>query len=375
MRIALAHDWICGLRGGEMVLEQIAALVARGSTSPRGCSSCLMMGTVWRPTVDSLPHTVSRVGRWPWASRFRRWLLPMYPRAVDELSGLLDREHQRQPIDLLISTSSAAIKGLRPPEGVPHLCYCHSPARYVWSQGQEYAGGLRGLGLHLWREPFRAWDRASAANVTRFIANSQHTAREIARCYQRDSTVVYPAMRPMFVDLAPAAAQDATKPWLVVSALEPYKRVDLAIASANKMGKELVVLGSGSQRAKLAKLSGPTVRLLGRVNDAELMEWYGKARLLIFPQIEDFGLVAVEAQACGIPVVARRDGGSLETVVEGVTGRFFGEADVDSLLAAIAACPDNCAEACRENAARFSPEKFDEALRAEIDAVMQTVVS
>jgi glycosyltransferase involved in cell wall biosynthesis len=371
LRVALAHDWVCGLRGGEMVLDQITRLLA----SEHEVAGLFVMFDDGRPlteAVDGLPHFVSRVGRLPMADKLRRWMLPLYPRAVGELSAMLEQEHRRKAIDLLISSSSAAVKGLRPPRGVPHLCYCHSPARYVWSLGAEYAGGLRGLGLALYAGPFKKWDAATAANVTRFIANSEHTARQISACFKRNAGVVYPAIRPEFFEAPLTSASDAARPWLVVSALEPYKRVDLAIQAANKASHDLVVVGGGSQRKHLEKLAGPTVRFAGRVSDAELMTWYGRARLVLFPQVEDFGLVAVEAQACGAPVVARRDGGAVETVVEGVTGRFFGEPTVEALLKAIAACPDQCAQACRANAERFGPEKFDAGMRAEIQAVMSS---
>jgi glycosyltransferase involved in cell wall biosynthesis len=369
LRVALAHDWVCGLRGGEMVLDQITRLVA----SEHEVAGLFVMfddGRPLTPAVDGLRHFVSRVGRLPMADKLRRWMLPLYPRAVGELSAMLEQEHRRKAIDLLISSSSAAVKGLRPPRGVPHLCYCHSPARYVWSLGAEYAGGLRGLGLSLYADPFKKWDAAIAANVTRFVANSEHTARQIEICFKRSAGVVYPAIRREFLETPLSPASDESRPWLVVSALEPYKRVDLAIEAANKAGHDLVVVGGGSQRKHLEKLAGPTVRFAGRVSNAELMAWYARARLVLFPQVEDFGLVAVEAQACGAPVVARRDGGAVETVVEGVTGRFFGEATVEALLEAIAVCPDQCAQACRVNAERFSAERFDAGMRAEIAAVM-----
>jgi glycosyltransferase involved in cell wall biosynthesis len=374
LRIALAHDWLCGLRGGELVLECIADLITR-EHEPAGVFTMFDDGQPLSPTVDSLPHFVSRVGRWPGATRLRRWLLPMYPRAVAELSILLEREHSRKAIDLVISTSSAAIKGLRTPRGVPHLCYCHSPARYVWSQTEEYAGGLRGLGLSLWGERFRRWDAASAANVTRFLANSEYTARQVARCYQRGAEVVHPPLRPMFLGVSAREEHGDGRPWLVVAALEPYKRIELAIDAANRSEHSLVVIGGGSMRAELEAMAGPTVQFLGRVDDAELISWYSRSRLLLFPQVEDFGLVAIEAQACGLPVVARRDGGALETVVDGVTGAFFGEPTPRALLEAIAKCPDRCAAACRENAARFTPSRFDQAMREQIAATLRAARS
>jgi glycosyltransferase involved in cell wall biosynthesis len=371
LRIALAHDWLCGLRGGELVLERLAALVAR-EHEPAGVFVMFDDGRPLSRVVDSLPHAVSRVGRLPGATRMRRWLLPLYPHAVKEVSDLLEREHRRKAIDLVISTSSAAIKGLRPPRAVPHLCYCHSPARYVWTQSDQYAGGLRGLGLSILGPRFRRWDAASAANVTRFVANSEHVARQIAACYKRDADVVYPGIREQFL-MAGDSPRTERNGWLVVSALEPYKRIDIAIRAANKSGEPLAIVGNGSQRRALEAMAGPTVRFLGRVSDEELIGRYLRSRLLLFPQVEDFGLVAVEAQACGLPVVARREGGALETVVEGVTGSFFEDPTPEALLAAAANSPANCDPACRENAARFSPDRFDAAMREQIVSVMRTV--
>jgi glycosyltransferase involved in cell wall biosynthesis len=283
---------------------------------------------------------------------------------VWELSRTLAQQHAKSPIDLLISTSSAAIKGLKAPAGVPHLCYCHSPARYVWGQQSQYRSGLRGLGLRLMGDRFREWDRATAANVTTFIANSAHTAAEIKRCYNRDATVIHPPVRDFFFEL-PLTPRDPSAPWLVVSALEPYKRVDLAIAAANQARHQLIVAGSGSQLASLKSLAGPTVTFLGRISDADLRTQYHNASLLLFPQVEDFGIVALEAQACGLPVVARAAGGALETVVEGNTGALFPDNTSESLLEAIKRCPYN-PQATRDNSRRFSEATFDQRMRDQI---------
>lgn len=369
--MALAHDWLCGVRGGEHVLERIAGLIAR----EHECAGLFAMfddGRPIGPEVDACRKVVAGLGRRPWSDRLRRWLLPLYPRAVDELSRALAREHARRPIDLVISTSSAAIKGLRPPAGVPHLCYCHSPARYVWGQEERYRSGLRGFGLRMVRDRFRAWDRRTSANVTAFIANSSHTREEIRRCYGRDSVVVHPPVREMFFQGAAGGRADG--PWLVVSALEPYKRVELAIDAAKAARKTLVVVGSGSQQNALQQRAGRDVRFEGRVSDARLRELYHEASLLLFPQVEDFGIVAVEAQACGLPVVARAAGGALESVVDGVTGALFERDDVESLLEAVQGCPRDSAAACRENARRFSEARFDQQIRQQIDAVIRTVV-
>jgi len=325
------------------------------------------------PAVDSLRKVVATLGTRPWSDSLRRWLLPFYPAAVGELSAMLAAEHARQPIDLVISTSSAAIKGLQPPHSVPHLCYCHSPARYIWGQDTRYRGGMRGVGLAAVKGWYRDWDRRTAENVRHFIANSQHTGREIERCYGRESDIVNPPVREMFFEGEVGGREDG--PWLVVSALEPYKRVELAIDAAELAQHELVVVGDGSQRAELERRAGPQVRFTGRVGDDELRDLYRSASLLLFPQVEDFGIVAVEAQACGLPVVARAAGGAMEIVIDGETGALFQDDSAESLVAAIERCPVDAAERCRGNARRFSEAGFDQRMRDQIASVIGQPVS
>jgi glycosyltransferase involved in cell wall biosynthesis len=372
LRIALAHDWLCGVRGGEHVLERIARLVVR----EHECAGLFVMfddGGSIGPSVDSLRKVVATLGSRPWSDRLRRWLLPLYPAAVGELSELLAGEHAREPIDLVISTSSAAIKGLEAPRGVPHLCYCHSPARYIWGQDTKYRGGMRGLGLAAVKCWYRDWDRRTAEHVTHFIANSLHTQREIERCYGRGSDGVNPPVRSMFFEGEVGGRFDG--PWLVVSALEPYKRVELAIDAAMTARHELVVVGNGSQRSALERRASHLVKFTGRVSDEELRALYHSASVLLFPQVEDFGIVAVEAQACGLPVVARAAGGALESVVDGATGALFEGDTVDSLLAAVARCPMGSGERSRANAERFSEDRFDEQIRNQIASLVSSAAA
>ncbi len=372
LRIALAHDWLCGVRGGEHVLERIARIIAREHESA-GLFVMFNDGAPIGPNVDAMSVRASWLNALPGSRLLRRWLLPLYPSAVESLSRRLQREHDRAAIDLLISTSSAAIKGLRPPPGVPHLCYCHSPARYVWSQERAAEHGARGLGLRLFGGWFRAWDRMTASRVTAFIANSQHTAAEIERCYARTSVVVHPPVREFFFEL-PLEQRAADAPWLVVSALEPYKRIDLAIDAAIDARHELIIVGDGSQRQTLEQRAAghSNVRFVGRQSDEELRGWYSRAALLLFPQVEDFGIVALEAQACGLAVVARRAGGALETVVEGRTGAFFDGENVVNVLAAVGACPGGREADCRAHAEAFREQRFDARLR---EIIAATVVS
>jgi glycosyltransferase involved in cell wall biosynthesis len=370
-RVALAHDWLCGYRGGECVLNSLADLISHAH-EPAGMYVMFDDRRPLTPAIDSWSKVRSRLSLIPGANGgLRRWLLPAYPAAVADLSRRLGRSHQEKPIDLLLSTSSAAVKGLRPPAGVPHVCYCHAPARYVWSQSDQYAGGLRGLGLGALGPWFRRWDLESAKNVTQFVANSRHIASEIGRCFGREAIVVHPPARTEFFTLPPDACGRANF-WLLVGALEPYKRVDLAIEAANRAGHELWIVGEGSMREKLETLAGKTVHFLGRVDDHELRGLYQRARLLLFPQIEDFGIVAVEAQACGLPVVARRAGGALDSVIEGETGCFFDEPTAESLLEAVGRAPNPSAafDACRRNAERFADARFKREMAAVVSGAL-----
>lgn len=365
-RIALAHDWLCGMRGGEFVLDAIARLVTE-SHEPDALYAMFADGRAMSPAIDAWPRTISWLNGLPLASgRGRRWLLPLYPLAAAHLSRVLAAEHQRRPIDLVISTSSAAIKSLCAPRGVPHVCYCHSPARYLWSQTDEYAktSSLVGLGLAVCGPMLRRWDARTASRVTTFVANSTHTAREIERCYGRSSIVIHPPVRTDY--FTPDASASREDFWLAVGALEPYKRFDLAIDAARRAGARLVVIGSGTMRESLIRRSGGHVEFRGRVSDERLRDAYRRARVLIFPQIEDFGIVAVEAQACGCPVVARRAGGAVEIVRDGVTGALVEEASPEAFAGAASAAGGYSAKACRANAERFSEAAFREAMQTVI---------
>lgn len=363
--VGLAHDWLVGLRGGERVLDRLAqqfgptdlyTLVNNGRFHTEAIARC-------RIVTSPLQHLPGASGR------LRRSYLPLMPWAVQRL--------RVEPCDVLISTSSAVMKSIRPPRGAKHLCYCHSPARYVWDQVDDYAHGAGGrwrrLGLRAVRRRFRRWDRATADRVDRFLANSRHTARRIKRCYGREAAVIPPPVRTEY--FTPCGETRREDWYLVVSALEPYKRTDLVIEAANEAKLNLKVAGAGSQADALRASCGPTVQMLGRVDDEALRRLYRTAAALIFPQVEDFGIVAVEAQATGCPVIACQDGGALDTVTP-ETGVLFGEQNVDALLAAVRDLDRAWAvgavntTACRANAERFSERAFDEAIRREVESLV-----
>ncbi|HSI08525.1 MAG TPA: glycosyltransferase [Rariglobus sp.] len=291
-----------------------------------------------------------------------RWLLPLFPWAVRRM---------RVPdgTRLLVSSDAAVIKGLRMPPGCVQVCYCYSPPRYLWEMTDAYAENTSGIGAPgrwLFRKVVarvKKFDLEAAAGVAHYIADSRFVADRIRRHYGREATVVYP---PVEVDRFSSNTK-AGDYYLVVSELVGYKRVDLAVEACSRLGRKLVVVGDGAEAGKLRALAGPTVSLRGRLSDGEVTQLMEGCRAFLYPQIEDFGITAVEAQAAGRPVIALGIGGALETVIEGVTGCFFAEQTVESLMAAIerfeAGAGNISAEACRRNAERFSGEHFREEFR------------
>lgn len=390
-RIALAHDWLVGYRGGEAVLDRIAR-VAANIGEIVGLYTMFDDGRPLTPAIDDLRGRL-RVSSLNRGRRVRRWMLPLYAGAVRELSSRLRADHDRlveqtgRGIDLVISTSSSAMHGLTPPPGrgggVPHLCYCHSPARYLWSLADQYSGGVRGIALNMFRERLMRIDREASRSVTRWIANSRHTQSEILRCFGRGSRVVFPPVRTEYFNHSTTPGPTTGKEggfMLCAGALEPYKRVDLCIDAARAMRRRLVVAGDGSCAGSLRRRAAgdPLITFEGRVSGERLRELYRDADLLLFPQQEDFGIIAVEAQACGTPVVALSAGGALDTVVSGCTGVLIrpeggwvargDPREVEALRRGIEECPrkPECSAQCRRNAEVFSEAAFDAAMAEEI---------
>ncbi len=371
LRIALAHDWLVGMRGGERVLDRLAVLF--------GPTDLFLMvhdaSRRYTPALDACTIHTSSLQRWPGAAgRLRRWYLPLYPRAVESL-----RIEPR--FDLLISTSSAMIKAITPPmrcDGsgrAPHLCYCHCPARYLWSLTEDYGSGglpgrLRRAGFSLFGNRLRRYDRQTCDRVDTFLANSAHTARAIASCYDREATVVHPPVDTDFFTPEPRIARG--EHYLVISALEPYKRIDLAVHAANALRVPLRIGGDGSQAAFLRQLAGPTVTFLGPLDNEQTRHEYRSARALLFPGVEDFGLVPVEAMACGCPVIALHRGGAEDWMADRV-GVTFQQQSTAALCEAMrqfeSAAID--AEACRRNALRFDVPTFDAAIRRQVARILE----
>jgi len=368
MRVALVHDWLTGMRGGERVLHELAGMYpdadlytlvhVPGSTSP---------------TIESLPIRTSPLDRIPGVARHYRKLLPLFPWAI--------RRFRLDDYELVLSTSHAVAKSVPISPDTTHLCYCFTPMRYVWDQVDVYLGrGLRrGLASPLVRS-LRGFDRRYSGpdSVTRFVAISSCVARRIERHYGRQSSVVFP---PVDTDRIRPSGRPPEDFYLLVAGFVPYKREDLAIDAFRRSGRRLVVVGDGPGRKRLATRATPSVEFTGRIADAELHDLYARCRALIHVQEEDFGIAAVEAQAAGRPVIALAAGGALDSVrplaseaEQPATGLLFRPQSLDALQRSVDEFEANehrfDSTRIRRWAEGFGRERFQRELSREVDLAL-----
>ena len=369
MRVAIAHDWLTGMRGGELVLEALLELFPHSELftllHDRGSVSDL---------IESRPIHTSTIDRMPGIHKAYRFFLPLFPWAIARLD-LSD-------LDLVLSSSHCAAKGARAPSGVPHICYCHTPMRYVWDQYDAYfAAGCAALlvrvAMATVAQPLRRWDVRSAVYVDHFVANSTHIKQRIRRYYGRDAVVVHP---PVDLDRFAPGPRPRETFYVTLGALVPYKRLDLAVEALNEMGKPLLVVEGGVDRERLRALAGPTVQVRGPVAAEEVVDLLGRCRALVLPGLEDFGIGVVEALASGAPVVALGEGGVLDSVTNATngsglaegTGVFFSTPCVGDLVAAVRRFeqlefdPDDVAA----SAQGFGKARFIDEMRVEVDRVL-----
>ena len=366
MRTALVHHWLVSHRGGERVLETLAQLFPSADLFTLVCDPA-------RIPFHVAPHRVrtSFLQRLPRATRWYRYYLPLFPAATERLD--------LRGYDLVISSDAATMKGVRVDDGATHICYCHTPMRYVWSGYDTYsraAGPLERLGLAAFRGSLRAWDYRAAQRVTQFAANSRNVEKRIRDFYGRESTVIYP---PVDTDqfVPPPFRQPCRDFFLVVSQLVPYKRVDLIVEAFNRCGKPLWVIGDGPERPNLERRARPNIRFLGFQPQHTVVEAMQLCQAFVFAGEEDFGMVMAEAQACGRPVIALARGGALEIVTDGSTGILFDEASVDGLLEALERFPMTKFDTrtLRASALRFGRQRFLEGFSELVEGRAAALVS
>jgi glycosyltransferase involved in cell wall biosynthesis len=359
-KVAIVHDWLVG-GGAELVVEQLHKLY------PDAPIYTSYATREWRERLDGMVRT--------------GWLQFLGPlrKYIPFLRILWFTNLDFRGYDLVISSSGAEAKGIRVPEHVIHINYCHAPTHYYWSRYEQYLrepgfgafDWLARIGLRVLVAPLRKWDYAAAQRPDHMIANSRHIQREIKKYYGRDSTVIHP---PIYLERFQKSENQKLKRegFLVVGRQTPYKRFDIAIEACNQTEQLLTVIGDGPDHGRLRKLAGHDITFLGKVSDEIAEKEYASAQALIFPGIDDFGIVPVEALAAGTPVIAYRGGGALDYVLPGKSGEFFDDMTAESLAKVLQDFkPERYSNAAISVfARRFSRERFQKAIAAYIKGVI-----
>ena len=360
LRMAFVCDWLTAVRGGERCLKALCQKAPNADLFTLVYDPDRMKGV-----FDGHAVQTSFIQNLLGGTRFFRYYLPLFPKAIEsfDFSGY----------DCVVSFSHCVAKGVKVPRQIPHICYCHTPVRYAWDMAEIYLNGLpvpqRWL-LSLYLKRLRRWDLASLDRVTCFLANSIHIRDKIQRLYGRSARVIYPP-----VDLKRfSVSQTSGSYYLVLSALVPYKRVDLAVEAFNQNGKKLIVAGVGPEFRRLQKKAASQIEFVYGPDDSTVEQLYADCKALIFPGQEDFGIVPLEAQASGKPVIAYRGGGALETVIDSSrpqpTGLFFDQQTTPSLIDAVRRFESCCdlfdPQNCRQNAERFGVERFQKEMVEQI---------
>ena len=361
MRVAIVHYWLVGMRGGEKVLEAVCELYPSADifthvVAPESIS----------PTIANHRIVTSFIARLPRAKSWYKKYLPLMPLALEQFD--------LRGYDLIISSESGPAKGIIPPAHAVHVCYCHSPMRYIWNMYHDYrsaSGLLTRAAMTLFAHYLRNWDHGSSARVDFFVANSHNVSSRIRKYFRRESDVVFP---PVDVHaFEQVTASDVGDYYLMVGELVAYKRADLVVDTFNASGKRLIVIGGGEMLDTLKRRARPNVTIMGPQAFAVLRHHYARCLALIFPGEEDFGIVPVEAMASGRPVIAFGRGGATETVVDGVTGVLFSEQTTEALGNAIARCETinfSAADIVR-HAAGFSKERFKHQMRRSVERALR----
>ncbi len=364
MKVAIVHYWLVGMRGGERVLEELCTLYPQAVIITHVVDRAAISEKLRRHEIRE-----TSIGRLPGAKRHYQKYLPLMPRALE----MVDMSE----FDLVISSESGPAKGIICRPDAVHVCYCHSPMRYIWDHFHIYragAGRLTRLAMPMLAHKLRIWDVTTAMRVDHFVANSRFIAQRILSYYRRDADVIPPPVAVEAFHLAPA--EEVGPHYLMAGELVHYKRPDLAIEAFNRNGLPLRVIGGGERLEALRKTAGPNITFLGKVPFDQLKREFARCKALIFPGEEDFGIVPVEVMAAGRPVIAYGRGGALDSVVPGVTGELFAEQSVDSLVAAVDRFESGLAqtlqpEMLRRHAEGFSAEIFRTRMQAAINRAIE----
>jgi glycosyltransferase involved in cell wall biosynthesis len=360
LKIAIVHDWLVSYAGADRVVDQLHMIF------PNAPIYTLVYDKKQMPDrFRKYDIRTTAIQKIPFATNLYKYFFTMMPLAFERLD--------LTPFDLVISSCSSCSKGIITRPDAIHICYCHTPTRYIWDFYYSYlsnAGWLKRLMIPHIAHKMRIWDKVAADRVDYFIANSKFVAQRIQKYYRRDSNVIYPCVHLNEYPIV----DKPDEYYLMVGRFTFYKRFDLGIAACTKLGKNLIVVGKGEERKRLQAIAGPTVSFKGALSDDEIKRLYTHAKGFIFPGEEDFGITPVEAQSAGCPVLAYGSGGALETVLAGQTGVFFYEQTVESVIQCIehfenASCLIPRSK-IREHALSFSEQRF----RSEIADFCRKVV-
>ena len=319
MKVAIAHYWLVTMRGGEKVLEELCKLFPQAD----------IYTNVYAPekisdTIKSHKVYTTRINSWPFARKLYQKYMPFMPKALMELD--------LTGYDLIISSESGPAKGVCPAPDAFHLCYCHTPMRYLWDMYHEYFRKSKPIVKFFMKKmipSLRQWDVMSSNLVDHFVANSSFVAKRIRRYYNRQADVVFP---PCDIEKYADCKRNPEDFYLFFGQLVGYKRADLAIEACIKSGRKIVVIGEGKSKEAQKYMKSGLVSFTGRISDEKVKEYFGKAKALLFPGIEDFGIIPVEANSAGCPVLAYRKGGACDSILENKTGLFFDEQSIDALI-------------------------------------------
>ena len=367
-KIAIVHDWLTGMRGGEKCLEVFCELFPEATVFTLVHNK----GSV-SSTIESMDVRTSFLQKMPGAKENYRSFLPLFPMAIESFN-LSD-------YDIVLTSSHCVAKGAKSAQGALNICYCYTPVRYAWKFFDEYFGNEKPLKKWMISKVIKGlktWDMNVNKRIDYFIAISDNVKNRIRGYYSREADVIYP---PVDINLhGDEEASGKEEYYLIVSALEPYKKVDIAIEAFNSSGKPLVVIGRGTGEEKLKSIAKENIKFHGWIDDSDLVKYYADCKALIFPGEEDFGIVPVEAQAYGKPVIAYGAGGVLETVMPmdsgSPTGVFFDEQNADSLNEAVETYEQKkdlfSKESIKNNAHRFNRDRFKEEIKNYVEEKWQS---